>query len=75
MFADGLGSIILTVVGVFKPGKYPTRVFFTRRWRDPEGREFGKGALRIATVPQFYILAGGYRHDYEIAAANEAVAA
>lgn len=74
-FADGIGSIILTVVAVFKPGRYPTRVFYTRRWCDPSGREFGNGKLRIATVAQFYILANGYRHDYEIATPKDAVAA
>ena len=68
MFADAEGAIILSVVGVYKPGKFPTRVFFTRRWRDPEGREFGKGNCRITTVANFYALTRGYRHGYQMAA-------
>lgn len=66
MVADAEGAIILTVVSVHKPGKFPTRVFFTRRWRDPKGHEFGKGALRCATVAHFHTLARGYRHEYRI---------
>lgn len=66
MVADAEGAIILTVVSVHKPGKYPTRVFFTRRWRDPQRREFGKGSLRCATVAQFYKLARGYRHEFRV---------
>lgn len=66
MVADAEGAIILTVVGVFKPGKFPTRVFFTRLWRDPDGREFGKGKCRMTTVGNFYALTRGYRHRYEL---------
>lgn len=70
MVADAEGTIILTVVGVFKPGRFPTRVFFTRRWRDPDGREFGKGNCRMTTVAKFYELSRGYRHYYEMAKQN-----
>ncbi len=65
--ADGVGTIILTVVSVHKPGHFPTRVFFTRRWRDPDGREFGKTKLHQTTSSWFYTLANGYRHEYEMA--------
>src|SRR5690348_9080752 len=41
--ADGMGHQVLTVVSIHRPGKFPPRVFYTRRWRDPQGREFGKG--------------------------------
>ena len=75
MVADAEGSIVLTVVAVFKPGKFPTRVFFTRRWRDPDGTEFGKDALRIATVSNFYALTRGYRHEYEMSQKPVAVIA
>lgn len=68
MVADAEGAIILTVVGVFKPGRFPTRVFFTRRWRDPDGKEFGKGSCRMATVAKFYELSRGFRHAYVMAA-------
>ncbi|MET3371971.1 hypothetical protein ABIC89_001012 [Variovorax boronicumulans] len=57
---DGEGWMVLTVVEVFKPGKYPARVFFTRQWVDPEGRTFGKNNLRIMTLPAFKRRAAGW---------------
>lgn len=75
MFADAEGAIILTVVGTYKPGRFPTRVFFTRRWRDPDGREFGKGNCRMTTIANFYALARGYRHPYQIQTKAVAIAA
>lgn len=65
-FADGLGACVLTVVSVHKPGKYPTRFFYTRKWITPEHKTFGKTQLRIATVAKFRRLAAGYWHDYRI---------
>lgn len=65
--ADADGAQIITVVDVHKPGKYPARVFYVRRWRDPDGKEFGSGALRIKTLQAFRRLARGYRFEYEVA--------
>lgn len=65
--ADAMGEIILTVVDIHKPGKYPTRVFFTRRWKSPDGGEFGKGSLRITTVSVFARLCRGYSFEFEMA--------
>lgn len=62
--ADALGISVLTVVSVHKPGKYPTRVFFTRTWVSPEGKAFGKTKCRITTVPTFRTLTQGFRHDF-----------
>jgi hypothetical protein len=62
--ADGVGAQILTVVDVFKPGKFPTRVFFTRKWRDPDGKEFGKGGCRVLGICGWRNLLNGYRHEY-----------
>ena len=65
--ADGIGSMVLDVVAIFKPGRFPERVFYTRRWIDPDGREFGQtGKLRIATTGQFRRLLKGYRHQFEV---------
>lgn len=58
---DGMGAQILTVVAVFKPGRFPTRVFYTRKWRTPDGKEFGKGGLRIKITSAFKRLIAGYR--------------
>jgi hypothetical protein len=59
--ADGLGSATFAVVDVFKPGRYPTRVFFTRTFTDPDGKTFGAKKLHIATLQKFNRLIAGYR--------------
>lgn len=66
--ADGVGKQILTVVEVFKPGRFPRRIFYTRQWVRPDGRKFGKaGKLHIKTEQAFRRLIRGYRHEYRIA--------
>ncbi|MES2950309.1 MAG: hypothetical protein V4858_17335 [Pseudomonadota bacterium] len=60
------GEMVLTVVDVHKPGKFPARVFFTRQWVDPNGKAFGKGKLHIMTAQAFKRRARGYMHEYEI---------
>lgn len=53
-WADGMGEVILTVVSRHKPSpKHQERVFYTRKWRDPEGREFGNNKLHVATAQAF----------------------
>jgi hypothetical protein len=64
--ADGSGEIILTVVSVHKPGRYPTRVFFTRQWKPPTGQQFGKNACRCVTIEKFRRLAKGYRFPFSV---------
>lgn len=65
--ADGVGSMVLNVVAVFRPGRFPERVFYTRRWVDPDGREFGKpNKLRVTTAAHFRSLLKGYRYDFEV---------
>jgi len=69
--ADAEGHQIFNMVDVYKPGRFPTRVFYTRLWRDPEGKVFGlKGKLRIATMTRFKKLAEGYYDDYEVSDAK-----
>lgn len=59
--------MVLDVVATFKPGRFPERVFYTRRWIDPDGREFGKtNKLRATTTAHFRSLLKGYRHDFEV---------
>ncbi|PDT15875.1 hypothetical protein CO670_15370 [Rhizobium sp. J15] len=66
VIADGNGFQILTVVDVHKPGKYPTRVFYTVSWVRPDGRPFGKKKLHIATVDKFRRLSRGFHLAYAI---------
>ncbi|AWJ93271.1 hypothetical protein Sp245p_25955 (plasmid) [Azospirillum baldaniorum] len=58
--ADAMGEMILTVVSVHKPGRFPTRVFFTRQWVTPDSRKFGKSKLHVATAEKFRRLARGF---------------
>lgn len=62
--ADGAGEMLLTLVDIHKPGKYPTRAFFVRQWRNPDGKVFGKNGLRILSVAAFKELLRGYKYHY-----------
>lgn len=64
--ADAHGTMIMTVVSIHKPAHYPERVFYTRRWRSPLGKEFGKPRLIIVTAEKFRRLARGYQHKYRL---------
>jgi hypothetical protein len=66
--ADAMGTQIITVVSTHKPGRFPERVFYTQRWRDPNGREFGKGKLRTKTAQAFRRLIRGYRYEFRLVA-------
>ncbi|MGI9485439.1 MAG: hypothetical protein ACR2RF_06065 [Geminicoccaceae bacterium] len=63
-FADGIGRQIVTVVSVHKPGRYPTRVFYTRKWKSPSGKVFGNPRLMVTTV--FAKLIRGYRYRFNL---------
>lgn len=65
-FANGTGEAILTVISTHKPGKFPARVFFTRRWKDPDGKEFGRHKCHVATLQKFSRLTRGYAYEYKI---------
>lgn len=65
-FADAMGEAVFTIVDVFKPGKFPIRIFFTRKWVDPDGKVFGKGKLHITTQQNFRTLIKGYRIDFDM---------
>lgn len=66
--ADGVGLMRLMVVSRHTPSeKYRERVFFTREWVDPDGRTFGKKALRMLGAQAFKRIASGFRVEYEMA--------
>lgn len=64
--AEGLGKQILTVVSVHKPGRFPTRVFYTRKWETPRGKRFGKSGCHITTLQAFRRLIKGYRVSFKV---------
>lgn len=72
--ADGNGSMLLLVVSVHKPGRFPTRVFYTRKWQDPSGRVFGKTDLRVCTLEKFRRISREYQHYYALASAESEAA-
>lgn len=53
MVYDEFGSMELTLVDVHKPGSFPTRVFYTRKFVDPDGKRFGKNKLHIRSIQHF----------------------
>lgn len=63
-YANGMGKVIYKAVSIHKPGKYPERVFYTRQYKDPRGKIFGKTNLHITTTQNFKKLLNGYRYDY-----------
>lgn len=64
--ANGEGKQIVTVVSVHQPGRFPTRVFFTRKWVTPDGVTFGKNALKIKTADAFRRMVRGYAFGYRV---------
>lgn len=71
--ADAIGTQILTVVGTYKPGRYPERIFYTRQWRDPNGHLFGKAGLHTKTAQAFRTIIRGYRHEFRLLDAPSAL--
>lgn len=64
--AHAEGTMTLTVVSRHKPGHYPERVFYTRAFTTPDGKTFGKPALRIATASKFARISKRYGYPYKL---------
>ena len=58
--ADGKGFQVLTIISIHKPGKFPTRIFYTRKWINPDGVEFGTNKLHIKSISFFNKLIKGF---------------
>lgn len=65
-YANGLGKMVLTVVSVHKPGSFPTRVFYTRKFISPDDHSFGKRKLRMTTLAAFNRRSRGFMHPFVI---------
>jgi hypothetical protein len=70
-FCDGEGKMILTVIAICKPGRYPTRVFFTRKFIPPNGAPFGKNDLRMVGIEKFRRISRRYGVYYDVAKETE----
>ena len=66
IWADSEGEMVLTVVATFKPGRFPTRVFYQRSFIDPDGRLFGKTRLLISTLEKFRRISARYQFVYDV---------
>jgi hypothetical protein len=62
--ADGEGLMVLEELGNFKPGRFPERTFYLRRFIAPDGRQFGKDKVRVISSSAFKRMLKGYRHAY-----------
>jgi len=59
--AHGIGAVIYNVIDVHVlPKPYPTRVFFVRQWKRPDGKIFGRKNLHIMTLGTFRSRLRGY---------------
>lgn len=72
--ADAIGTQIITIVGLYKPKGFPTRIFFTRRWRDPNGYEFGNTKCQIKTSQAFRRRCSGFGYPFRVISRQEAAA-
>ena len=70
--ADGEGSMVLEELGSFKPGRFPERTFYLRRFVDPSGKQFGKDKVRVIASSAFKRMLKGYRHTYLLPETEEA---
>jgi hypothetical protein len=49
---DDHGWMLSEIVGIYKPGRFQRRVFWTRHWMDPDGKVFG-GKVQVTTEEKF----------------------
>lgn len=64
--AHAMGVCRFEVQGEYKPGRYPTRVFFTQVFIDPNGKEMRRSGLRIKTKYAFARQLRGLPFEYEL---------
>lgn len=64
--ADGTGAILLTEFAAFRNVQGREMVTYKRRWRDPDGRVFGKGDYRVCTREKFDRMCRGYAFDFTV---------
>lgn len=69
--ADAVGTMVLVEIGRYTPPGYRERVFFTRYFIDPDGKEFGKKDLRMVGAAKFRRLCQGFRFGYVCGADNK----
>lgn len=65
-YANAMGKMVLTVVSIHKPGRFPTRVFFTRQFITPDGHVFGKQKCLAMTLGPFRARTRGFMHPFII---------
>ena len=71
LVSDAMGKMVVSIVDVHKPGKYPTRIYFTRQWKDPDGKVFGKTGLHIKTCQWLTKRLDGFHYKFRMATQDE----
>ena len=64
--ADEWGHMLITEISRVSIPGFEDRVFYTRRWRDPSGHEFGKRDLRCKGARAFKQMLKGWRHPFHM---------
>ena len=65
-YADGRGYQCIKVISKHKPPGFPERIFYTRTWIDPDGKEFGKNQCRVKTTGNITKILNGFQYEYLI---------
>ncbi len=66
--AHAMGSVTFNVVSLHSPPRYPRRVFFTRRFTDPDGAVLKLSGLICKTLNTFRENVEGIGFDFELEA-------
>ncbi|MDR0216171.1 MAG: hypothetical protein LBJ15_19550 [Comamonas sp.] len=62
--ATDWGCMLITEIQRVSIPGYEDRIFYTRRWRDPLGNEFGKRDLKCKGARAFKQMLKGWRHPF-----------
>lgn len=62
--ADDWGHMLINEIQRVSIPGYEDRIFYTRKWRDPLGNEFGKRDLRCKGARAFKKMLEGWRHPF-----------
>lgn len=64
--ANGVGRVKFTVVSSHRPPGYPTRVFFTRQFFQPDGEAYASSKLRNCIASKFAKDIEKFPFEYEV---------
>lgn len=71
----GLGFVYFTVISVHKPGRYPTRVFYSRHHVTPDNEVLPESGCLCVTMEKFNRLRKDFQVPYVVVGPSEEVTA